>query len=232
MAWRHRIPDGVSSSPSTSTVGRVVLEAVVVVLAAAAFGFGANQISPRGLKLARNYFPGGSENTVAPLRNPGASPLPAAGAAKTNQEGNQELTPNDVDQRLKDKGLQPVSRAKVLALFHDPRYQEGPIVFVDARTGEHYEDGHIPGALQLDPYHPEQQMSSVLTACQAAEEVVVYCAGGDCEDADTTAILLREAGVPNQKLFVYGGGYTDWTENHFPVELGARNSGDTAAHAK
>jgi rhodanese-related sulfurtransferase len=153
-------------------------------------------------------------------------------ATQAQASTNQEPILNDVDQRLKDKGLQPASRARALELFHDPRYQEGRIVFVDARNGEHYEEGHIPGALQLDPYHPEQQMSGVLTACQAAEEVVVYCAGGDCEDADTTAILLREAGVPNQKLFVYGGGYTDWTENNLPVEQGARNSGDTTAHTK
>jgi rhodanese-related sulfurtransferase len=119
-----------------------------------------------------------------------------------------------------------------LDLFHDPRYQEGPIVFVDARNQEHYEDGHIPGAYPLDPYHPDQQMPGVLTACQAADQVVVYCTGGDCEDADTTAILLREAGVPNQKLFVYGGGYDDWTGNRLPVEHGARNSGDTSGQPK
>jgi rhodanese-related sulfurtransferase len=212
----------VSSRPST--VARVALEAVVVVLAAAALAFAANAVSPRGLKLTRNYFPGGTNQLFAPLGNS----RPPVTAAITNQE-----TPlDDVDQRLKDKGLQPVSRAKSAQLFHDPRFQEGLIVFVDARNPEHYNDGHIPGAYQLDPYHPEQQLAGVLTSCQAADQVVVYCTGGDCEDADSTAILLRDAGVPNQKLFVYGGGYADWTENHLPVEQGARNSGAITGLAK
>ena len=210
-------------------VRTVVLEAVVIVLAAAAFGFGANEISPRGLKLSRNYFPGGPNQAVAPLRTPA---VVAATNSTTSSNITQEPLPDSVDQRLKDKGLQPISRARTLEMFHDPRYQEGPIVFVDARNQEHYEDGHIPGAYPLDPYHPEQQMTGVLTACQAADQVVVYCTGGDCEDADTTAILLREAGVPNQKLFVYGGGYDDWTENRLPVEHGARNSGDTSGQSK
>jgi rhodanese-related sulfurtransferase len=200
------------------------MEAVVVVVAAAAFAFAANEISPRGLKLARNYFPGGTSQPVAPLR----ISRPPAAAVNTNQE-----PPLDaVDQRLKDKGLQPVSRARALELFHDARFQQGLIVFVDARNEEEYGDGHIPGAYQLDPYHPEQQLGGVLTRCQAADQVVVYCEGGDCEDADSTAILLRDAGVPNRKLFVYGGGYAGWTENHLAVEQGARSSGTVTDHAK
>ncbi len=200
---------------------------MVVVLAAAAFAFAANEVSPRGLKLARNYFPGGTSQTIAPLQ----TPRPQAAAASTNQ-ANQEAPLDDVDQRLKAKGLQPVSRAKTVQLFHDPRFQEGLIVFIDARNQDEYNDGHIPGAYQLDPYHPEQQLPAVLTTCQAADQVVVYCTGGDCEDADSTALLLRDAGVPSQKLFVYGGGYSDWAENRLPVEQGARNSGNLAGHPK
>lgn len=220
---RHQgILDGVA--PRFSRVAKILLEAVAVVLAAAAFAFAANGVSPRGLKLARNYFPGGTNQPVAPLKIPRASTAPSA--------TNEDLALPDTDQRLKDKGLQPISRAKTEEFFHDPRFQEGLIVFVDARNKDEFNDGHIPGAYQLDPYHPEQQLGGVLTACQAAELVVVYCTGGDCEDADSTAILLRDAGVPNGKLFVYGGGYTDWTENHLAVEEGARNSGKIAAPGK
>jgi rhodanese-related sulfurtransferase len=219
----------VSNGFSASVVGKVVLEAVVVVVAAAAFGFGANELSPRGLKLARNYFPSGTDQAVATSRI-SAPIVPTNSAASSNIT---QTSPTDpVDERLKDKGLQPISRARTLELFHDPRYREGPIVFVDARNQEHYEVGHIPGAFPLDPYHPEQQMTGVLTACQAADQVVVYCTGGECEDADTTAILLREAGVPNQKLFVYGGGYEDWAERRLPIERGAKNSGDISGQTK
>jgi rhodanese-related sulfurtransferase len=213
---------GVVRRPSTVT--GIAPEALIVVLAAAVFAFAANEVSPRGLKLARNYFPGGTNQTAAPAPARNSRPQvsrPQVVAEETNQEPGFE----GAYQRLKDKGLQPISRAKTAALAHDPRFQEGLIVLVDARNEEHYDDGHIPGAYQLDPYHPEQQMANVLAACQAADQVVVYCTGGDCEDGDSTAILLRDAGVPNQKVFVYGGGYIDWTANQLPIEKGARNTG-------
>jgi hypothetical protein len=33
-------------------------------------------------------------------------------------------------------------------------------------------------------------------------------------------------GIPNQKLFVFGGGIAEWTTNGLPVETGARNNGN------
>jgi rhodanese-related sulfurtransferase len=211
-------------SSRSSTVVSIALEAGVVVLAAAAFAFAANEVSPRGLNLQRNYFPAGTNHALAPI----LYSRPPVAVSNTSEQPALDT----VDQRLKDKGLQPVSRAKTEELFRDPRFQEGLVVFVDARNPAEYGDGHIPGAYELDPYHPEQQLADVLARCQSAEQVVVYCAGGDCEDADSTAIMLRDAGVPNQKLFVYGGGYTEWAENHLPLERGARESGSVTGQAK
>lgn len=208
----------------SSTVARVLGEALVVALAAGAFAFCANEVSPRGLKLARNYFPGGTNQTVAPLK------ISHATAATT--ETNATPAPDDTDQRLKDKGLHPISRAETLAMFHDARYQQGLMVFVDARNKGEFEDGHIPGAYPLNPFHPEKQLPEVLTACQAADKVLVYCTGGDCEDADSMAILLRESGIADKKLVVYGGGITDWRENHLPLEEGERNSGHLVVQPK
>jgi rhodanese-related sulfurtransferase len=207
-----------------STVGSLVLEAGVVVLAGAALAFGANAVSPSGLTLQRNYFPDGTTQGMARVRNSGLSVAAADVAGQPGLDA--------VDQRLKDKGLQPVSRAKTEELFRDPRFQEGLIVFVDARNPAEYGDGHIPGSCELDPYHPEQRLADVLARCQAADQVVVYCDGGDCEDADSTAILLRDAGVAKQKLLVYGGGYTEWRETHLPVEQGAPDSSSVTGPAK
>jgi rhodanese-related sulfurtransferase len=111
-------------------------------------------------------------------------------------------------------------------LLNDPRSKSGLVIFIDARDEDHYEDGHIPGAYELDPYHPEKELANVLPACQVAEEIVVYCTGGDCEDSDTAAIQLRDAGIPAKKLFVYAGGYADWDAARQPEEGGARNSGE------
>jgi rhodanese-related sulfurtransferase len=203
-------------SKRTSTAA-ILLETVIVVAVAAGFAFAANKLSPHGLDLARDYFP----KTIVPTQLPvQASPPAAVNPASTNEDSEAEET----DRRIKEKGLQPISRAETQRLFKDPRYQQGLVVFIDARAADHYAESHIPGAYALDRYHPEKDLAEALTPCQNAEQVVVYCTGGECEDAEYTALFLRDAGIPMQKIFVYGGGFEDWSASHLPLEQGARNS--------
>ena len=126
---------------------------------------------------------------------------------------------------MKTNGLQLVDGGQATNLFRDARFKQNIIVFIDARDESHYQEGHIPGAYEFDPYHPDKYFAAILPICQAAEQIVVYCDGGDCDDSQTAAILLRDIGIANRKLFVYGGGITEWTNNSLSVELGARNSG-------
>jgi rhodanese-related sulfurtransferase len=207
--------------PSRKSTVSLLLEAVMVMAAAAVFAFAANELSPRGLKLARDYFPKAPSPTVV---TPKVLPSPETNSAAPTEDSETA----DTDQRIKGKGLQPMNRAEVELLFHDPRYQQGLVVFVDARDADHYTEGHIPGAYQLDRYHPEKDLAADLAPCQNAEQVVVYCTGGDCEDAEFTALMLRDAGVSNKNLFVYGGGFEDWSAHHLPLEQGERNSGVAA----
>jgi rhodanese-related sulfurtransferase len=200
-----------------SKIRTIVVEAAIVAVVGAGVALAANVLSPRGLTLSRDYFPKGT-NTVPVTPKP---VQPTASPVTTNEPSEAEL----LSERLREKGLQEAKRSQAETLFHDPRTQDGRIIFVDARDEDHYQEGHIPGAYELDPYHPEKELGTVLPICQAAEKVVVYCTGGDCEDSDTAAILLRDGGVPAQKLFVYGGGFTEWEDSHLPVETGARNSG-------
>ncbi len=200
-----------------SEIRTIVVEAAIVVVVGFGVALAANELSPRGLALSRNYFPGRTNQVPVAPKPAQAVPNPA-GTNETSEAA-------QISERLRDKGLQELKLTRVEILFHDPRTQDGRIVFVDARNQDDYQQGHIPGACELDPYHPEKELGTVLPICQAAEEVVVYCTGGDCEDSDTAAILLRDAGVPAQKLFVYGGGFTEWEARHLTVETGARNSG-------
>ncbi len=105
-------------------------------------------------------------------------------------------------------------------LFAESRSPGGKVLFIDARDTDEYRAGHIPGADEFDPYHPEKRIGSVLPRCAAAVQIVVYCTGGDCEDSQSAAILLRDAGTPNAKLFVYVGGITEWKANALPVDSG------------
>jgi rhodanese-related sulfurtransferase len=200
--------------------GQVLWEGVIVALAGALFAFAANEVSPRGLHLARNYFPGAVR-----------SPRPTANASRLvpGAGGTNAAVPSPAQllaARLQAKGLQPAESNQVAQLFRDARYAQELIVFVDARDDRHYQEGHIPGAWQFDPYHAEIHLATVLPVCQAAERIVVYCTGGECEDSEFAAILLRDAGLPKEKLFVYGGGMTEWTTSGLPVEIGERKSGN------
>ncbi len=218
-----------SESIATAEVRRqfclweVLAEAILVAVLGAAVAFAANTVSSHGLKLGRNYFPGATnERVVAP-----SVPAVSHGEPDFSALTNLIVDEDALAERLKAKGLQLVKREQAVQLFHDPRYQQQLVVFIDARNDEQYQHGHIPGAYHLDPYRPEKYLAAVLPPCQIAEEVVVYCTGGDCEDSQFAAILLRDAGIPIQRLRIYGLGFTDWQSNHLPIEMGERNSGKT-----
>ena len=186
-------------------------EALVVLVIGVVLALAANHISPRGLALARNYFPAGTGKATAPIAGATNSPV---------------LSPAELlAARLKEQGLRLVDSGAAARLFHDRGFGPARIVFVDARDEPHYHDGHIPGAYEFDPYHPEKYFSTVLPACQAAEQIVVYCHGGDCDDSESAARLLRDVGIATNKLFIYGDGITGWVTNHWPIEMGERNSG-------
>lgn len=209
----------------------LLVETLAVALAGLVIALAANALSPQGLKLSRNYFPttplagsnpppvhvaGGTGLVAAASASTNAAPVPAPPAAGV---------PEAVLRRLQQHGLQVALSNDVVRLFRDPRYDQGVIVFVDARDDAHYAAGHIPGAYQFNHYRAEQYLPTVLPACLGALQIVVYCTGGQCEDSEFAAIMLRDAGIPRDNLFVYPGGMNEWSALRMPVEMGARRSG-------
>jgi rhodanese-related sulfurtransferase len=195
----------------------IFIEVAFVLVVGSALALAANHFSPRGLGLRQDYFPG-SATTTTTLTVP---------TSKTNTAAVITATPdNQVITRLKEKGLNVVDRDQVSALLRDARFEQNVIVIIDARSADHYEAGHIPGAYEFDHYHPEKYATTIVPVCEAAQQIVVYCGGGDCEDSEFAALMLRDVfGVPGQKLFVYPGGIKDWEKSKQPVETGPRNSG-------
>lgn len=185
----------------------VLLEALLVGVAGAALAFAANAVSPRGLKLTANFFPGDSR------------PPTRISAASTNAAATSPGNP--LAEKLKAKGLGLVEGAQVVELFHDPRYQQNAIVFLDARNDDDYREGHIPGAYHFDHFHFDKYLPTVIPLCQGAQQIVVYCGGGDCELSEQAAMMLgTDLGIPKEKIFVYGGGMTEWKGKNLPIETG------------
>jgi rhodanese-related sulfurtransferase len=193
----------------------LLLEAVVVGVTGLGLALLANQLSPRGLVLTRDYFGSFARRTPTAAAGPSpAGPNRAASDARDPEPG------------LNRDGFRTVKLDEVLRWQADPRRERGLIVFVDARADRPFRDGHIPGAIQFDPFYPEKRLTEVLAACSLADQVVIYCNGGDCTDSSLVAHLLRDAGVPVARLAVFVGGISEWKTRRSPVEVGERNSGD------
>jgi rhodanese-related sulfurtransferase len=206
-------PDDPATPGGRSARAGLWLEALSVLAAGVLLAFGANLVSPRGLILTRNYFPGDGHR----------SSLTATNLAGTNLLA---LSPAQLlAWRLREQGLQLLDGPQTRQLYRDPRLPRGLLLFIDARDEELYRAGHIPGAWEFDPYRPEKYFPAVYPLCQAAEQIVIYCQGGDCDDSESAALTLRDVGIATNKLFIYMGGLTEWATNGLPVEVGERNSG-------
>jgi rhodanese-related sulfurtransferase len=199
-------------------VKKVLQEGALVAVIGAALAFAANGLSPHRLELTRNYFPAAK---VAPPTAMAGTNLTTAAAAITNSP--LEL----LVARLKANGLQLADSNQVAQFFRDPRRELDGVIFIDSRDEEHYRAGHIPGAYLFDRFQPGNYLSNVVQVCLTAQEMVFYCNGGECDDSEHAAIMLRDSlSIPKEKIFVYGGGFAEWTNNGLAFELGPRNSGD------
>lgn len=178
----------------------VLRETAAAAALAVAIALAANALSPRGLDLRRNYFP-----DTPPPAGPAASAAPpsSAGAPRTA------------------RGVPLIDRARAEALFRDPRREQGLVLFLDARGDAAFAAGRLPGARQFDRYHLDRHVAAVLGAAALAQEIVLYCNGGDCEDSDLAAADLVQLGVPADKLAIYAGGFAEWRQHNLPVVAGA-----------
>jgi len=194
----------------------VLQEGLVVACLGLGFALAANQLSPRGLSLTKNYSPAG----IAPV-----VPAVKSGSDNGTNGGTNLMDAESVLGELKANGLQVASSNQVAAWFGDPRRQTHQIVFVDGRPEDDFKGGHIPGAWLFNVYEEEKYAATVVPVCQAVEVVVVYCESVDCDDSLSAAVKLRERGVPNAKLYVYAAGMAEWLTTGRPVETGPRDSG-------
>jgi rhodanese-related sulfurtransferase len=206
-------------STSASTL---LKDCLVIVVLGCVVGLIANAVSPRGLKLTRDYFPAGAP-TASRLEGDASSAPKIRDDAMALVESTPPGVASAIPVQTHTKhGLALASHDQVAALFRDPRYAEGLVVFLDARDESHYAAGHIPGAHLFDHYHMDQYTGDVLAVAPLAERIVVYCNGGDCEDSELAALDLISLGVPADKISIYGGGITEWQQRHLPTEKGLR----------
>jgi rhodanese-related sulfurtransferase len=96
------------------------------------------------------------------------------------------------------------------------------IPFLDARRSEDYQDGHVADAWNVPIW--EADAPARITEFEARTNpgprapIVIYCAGGDCEDSRLLARKLVDLGYRN--LFIYRDGFPDWVKHGRPQQRG------------
>ena len=91
---------------------------------------------------------------------------------------------------------------------------EPGFVLLDVRSPEHFEKGHIRGAINL----PHGRIVEQNLAAYPIETLfVVYCDGPHCNGADRAALRLARLGRPVKKMV---GGVEGWKDDGFALTAG------------
>lgn len=106
-----------------------------------------------------------------------------------------------------------VSQAEARTWLDEPR-----VIFVDARSGEEFQAGHVAGAISA-PVVDGTLREDVLTFVREARTVVAYCdTHDDCARSSRLAGLLAAAGIGDVRILE--GGMPGWLANGYPAEAG------------
>lgn len=124
----------------------------------------------------------------------------------------------DLEKLERPLAYQPTDAPLVNVLEASLLFQKPEVVFLDVREPVDFAKEHIPKAINLpfeefDEYFPK--VSGIVTP---EKEIVVYCAGLDCDASLYACRLLQEKGY--QKLHMFFGGWQKWKEAGMPVQKG------------
>ncbi|MGH7780454.1 MAG: rhodanese-like domain-containing protein [Candidatus Binataceae bacterium] len=93
-------------------------------------------------------------------------------------------------------------------------------LILDARPSVFFEQGHVPGAINLardDFAQDYRHLAGVLKAADG-KPIIVYCSGGECHDSRLVANALLTLGFGNVRVFT--GGWDAWSAASLPVATG------------
>ena len=89
-------------------------------------------------------------------------------------------------------------------------------LFVDARSRDNYDDGHIPGAVSMPIGEFDNLIDSFMDQHSVDQTIVTYCTGRTCEDSHNLAQLLMDFGFTDVKVFI--DGFPGWKAEGHPIE--------------
>lgn len=94
--------------------------------------------------------------------------------------------------------------------------QAGDVIVVETLGPQHYDDAHLPGAINI-PHTEVARLAPQLLPDKAAA-IVTYCANTACRNSEIAAAQLRSLGYRDVRK--YAEGKEDWREAGLPLETG------------
>jgi len=91
-------------------------------------------------------------------------------------------------------------------------------IFIDARSEDFYEMGHIQGARSLPMEDFDSRFQAIMADVPQDAPIVVYCDGESCSLSKDLALMLSGAGFRNVQVLV--NGWSLWQTAGMPVEEG------------
>ena len=125
---------------------------------------------------------------------------PATGIVSADTRGDQDSLFNNIDR---------IETAKQI-------FDQGNAVFVDARSEESFNQGHIAGAVSLPLGRFQEKIQMFHERYGSSTPVVTYCSGRSCQDSHQLARLLAMNGYLDIRVFI--DGYPAWKEKGYPSE--------------
>jgi len=95
-------------------------------------------------------------------------------------------------------------------------FNSAAALFVDARTRESYEEGHIPGAVSFPVGEFDMRIETFMNRHSPEQPIVTYCSGRTCEDSHELAQLFLASGYLNVRVFI--DGFPGWEAEGYPIE--------------
>jgi rhodanese-related sulfurtransferase len=93
----------------------------------------------------------------------------------------------------------------------DPRLAAWQPLWIDARSREDYDAGHIGGAVPLNEQEWDCMLAGVFEVWKPDRPIIVYCSAG-CDESERVAFRLRDLGM--EPVYFLSGGYEAWKESH------------------
>jgi len=94
-------------------------------------------------------------------------------------------------------------------------FQSKDVMFIDARSTEDYDYGHITGAINIPYDYMDDHWYNVIDSLDHSRAYVVYCSGSECEVSLNLGRYMADQGFKH--IHVFFGGWSEWLDNKLPI---------------